>query len=1020
MNLSAPFIRRPVMTTYIMIALLIAGYLAFNKLPVSDLPNIQRPEIGVTASYTGATPETMVKLVTQPLEKELINVGGVKEISSVSSQGGTHIDLKFDYDKNMSDAAREIQAALNRAQGSLPSDLDERPSYRTEAAQHDHIMYLLLTSGTMSVAELREYSDAYITPRLTRIEGVAEVETFGPPFAVKIQVNPESLAMRQIGIDEVINAIKQHNAELPLGKIKASNRDITIDLPNNFKNAKTIENIVVGKGPVYLKDVGTVTFGPESDIELRYLSKDQKKLALIMGIKKQNGANTVSISEAVRKVIPDIVTDLPPSIHLDLWFDKAIWIKESIHDVEWTLLFAFGLVVLVIFFSLGRLSEALIPSLALPMSLIGTCIAMYLLNFSLDLLSLLALTLSVGFVVDDAIVVLENIVRHNEKGETPLQASLIGSKQICFTILSMTLSLVAVFIPLLFMKDLNALLFREFSITLAIAIIISGFISLSLTPMLCSRFLSKKREETKLQGAIHRVNDLLIAKYKRTLEWCLEHPKTILSVALVCFVITIPLFRSLPVDLFPKEDRGFIFSFVSLSKGVSSDKSKAYQNKIEELVKNNPYVDCLIDLNFKDQFIVIMKLVPKSKRPDQEVIMKEINDQINALPGTLAFTNSYQLIDLDLGQGRGGNYQFMIRGIEFSEVEGSAQNLKSAMQANPNFTFVDVSVKSEDPKLIVTVDENQARQLGLNRNHVQSVIQKAYSGGKVGKVTKGAARYNVTMELASGYKNQVTGLGKLHLKGADGSFIPLKVLASWRETLGSPTLHRVDQLPAVTINFAVSPAISTKDAFEIVQTLAVNNLSPNVSGKLHGLAAMIDSTTRDTALLILAAVIVMYIVLGILYESFLHPLTILSSLPFAGLGGMLTLMLFNIPLSIYSVVGFLLLIGIVKKNGIMMIDYALEAAREPSVSARQAIFDGCLVRFRPIMMTTIAAIMGALPIAIGFGDGAETRRGLGLVIVGGLLFSQLLTLYVTPVIFLTLEKLKNKKFITKKIIFSNN
>ena len=880
-------------------------------------------------------------------------------------------------------------------------------------------MYLLLTSGSMSVAELREYSDAYITPRLTRIEGVAQVETFGPPFGIKIQVNPESLAMRQIGIDEVINAVKQHNVELPLGKIKASNREISIDLPSNFKDAKTFENIVVGKGPVYLRDVGSVSFAPESDVELHYVTNDTKKLALIMGIKKQNGANTVSISEAVRHVLPEIEADLPPSIHLDLWFDKAIWIKESIHDVEWTLVFAFALVVLVIFFSLGRLGEALIPSLSLPMSLIGTCIAMYFLNFSLDLLSLLALTLAVGFVVDDAIVVLENIVRYNEKGESPLQASLIGSKQICFTILSMTLSLVAVFIPLLFMKDLHAMLFREFSITLAIAILISGFVSLTLTPMLCSRFLTKHREETKLQGTVRRLNDWLVSKYRTSLEWCLEHPKTILGMALVCFVITIPLFRSLPVDLFPKEDRGFIYSLVTLSRGISSDKSKAYQNKIEELIRKNPYVECLIDLSFKDQFLVFMKLVPKSMRPDQDVIMKEINDGINALPGTLAFTNSYQLIELDMGQGHGGNYQYLVRGIDFPEVEANAQALKTAMQATSLFSFVDVNVKNEDPKLIVSVDENQARHLGLNRNHIQSVIQKAYGGGKVGKVSKGTARYNVSMELASGYKNQVSGLGKLHIKGPDGSFIPLKALASWKETLGSPSLYRIDQLPAVTVNFSSNPDVHPQKAFENIQTLAAEKLSPNVSGKFYGLAAMIKSTTRDTTLLILAAVVVMYIVLGILYESFMHPLTILSSLPFAGLGGVLTLMLFGIPLSIYSVVGFLLLIGIVKKNGIMMVDYALDAAKDTSVTARQAIVDGCLVRFRPIMMTTIAAIMGALPIAIGFGDGAETRRGLGLVIVGGLLFSQLLTLYVTPVIFLSLEKLKNKKFISKKIIFSN-
>lgn len=1008
MNLSAPFIRRPVMTTYVMLALLVVGYICFLRLPVSDLPNIDKPMVNVVASYSGATPETMVKLVTMPLEKELINVRGVKKITSLSSSGSTNITMNFEIDKNMDEAIREIEAALNKAEGSLPKELDKRPTYTRQEASHEHIMFLTMTSASMSTSEMREYVETYIQPRLTRLDGVAEVETFGSPFSVRISINPESMASRHIAFDEVLSAIRQQHSDVPLGKIKTGTRDLVIDLPANFEDVKTFENIVIAKGPVRLKDIGTVTFGPESDVEFHYGNRDMKNMALIIGIKKQSGANTVAISKAVRKAVAEIKTELPPSIDFKIWFDKASWIQESIWDVEGSLWLALILVVLVIFLSLGRFSEALIPATALPLSLIGTCIVMYLLDYSLDLMSLLAMTLAVGFVVDDAIVVLENIVRYNEKGVPPMEASLIGSKQICFTVLSMTLSLVCVFIPLLFMKDVDALLFREFSMTLAIAILISGFISLSLTPMLCSRFLSHREEETKFQAAVHRINASLVKRYKTTLQWSLDRPKTVLSIAALCLALIFPLFTSLPVDLFPKEDRGYIYSFVEVSKGISQKQSDEYQNKIESLIQANPYIDSFLDLSWKETFIFFMKLVPKDQRPSQEEVIAEFNKSVNAIPGTQSFTNAYQLINVNLGSGHGGDFSFVIRGMEMDEVQEQAERLKAVLQKHPEFAFVDTNIKNDKPKLVVNVNDEQARKLGFTKNQIQSVIQKAYGGGNIGKVNKGNHRYNINLGLVSNYK-QLPALGKLHLKASDGTPIPIKAVASWEETLGSPSLYRLDQLPAITLNFSLNKGIPINQGLETLQDVATQVLPASVFGKFQGVAEMISETMRDTAFLILASILVMYVVLGILYESFMHPLTILSSLPIAGLGGVLTLMLFNEPLTIYSIVGFLLLIGIVKKNGIMMVDYALEASKDRTKTIQQAIFEGCLIRFRPIMMTTFAAIMGALPIAIGFGDGAEARRGLGLVIVGGLVFSQLLTLYVTPVVFLCLESLKKRK-----------
>lgn len=1015
MNLSAPFIRRPVMTTFVMLTIILAGWFAFDKLPVSDLPAIEKPNIKVTTGYLGASSDVILNQVTIPLEKELTHVKGLHEMKSSSSPGFSSISLNFDLSKDMDEAIRDVQSALNRAASHLPYDLDPRPAYEMQENSQEPIMWFLITSDEQSIGELKSYADAYILSRLNRVEGVAQVKVYGSSKSIWVRLNPELMAVRRIGFNDVINTIKQKTSQQPLGSIQTTSKRLSIELPSTILKAKDLENLKIDDKDVRIKDIGEVSEKSDEEAEFHFVTQEKSSLALIFGVQKVGEGNTVAIADSVRKVLLTIEKGMPSSIKLTLWFDKSVWIEESLFDMQWTLMFAFFLVVLVIYLSLGRLSESLITSSALPLSLLGTFIIMYFADFSLDLLSLLALTLSVGFVVDDAIVVLENIVRHQEKGENPKEASLNGSKQICFTIISMTLSLVAVFIPLLFMAGMNGRLFREFSITLSAAILVSGFVSLTLTPMLCSRFLSVHKEENKLQKRITKANSWMVRLYALTLKQCFKYPKTILSIAISCIAVTVFLFSKLPVNLIPAEDRGFFFAFVNLPTGMAPAQMNENQKKLESMIKVNSHIENFLSLNFGGKLMFLARLQPQNKRPPQQQIIGEIQTVLDAVPGTQTFIQPYQLINLDLDFGNAGQYQMIVKGREFADVEAETEKLVKTFQAHPEFSFVHSSLRNDSPMLTMELDEDLIHKFGFSKQEIQELLQNAYGQGMIGKIQKGANEEHIFMELLPEFQNFSDAPKKLYLTTPEGHFIPFKSFASWKEKLGSPTLARRDQLPSANIRFSLAEGIPPNKGLEYAEKIAKETLSDQVTGELSGTAKAVSSTIRDTLFLLLAAAIVMYIVLGILYESFIHPLTILSSIPFAGLGGVLTLFLFNEPISIFSAVGFLLLIGIVKKNGIMVVDYAVEAQKLGS-TPEKAIFDACLVRFRPIMMTTVAAIMGAIPIAIGFGDGSEMRRGLGLVIVGGLLFSQILTLYVTPIIYLTFEKLFQRKKQHKAIV----
>ena len=727
MNLSAPFINRPVMTTFVMLTIVLAGIVAFLKLPVSDLPTIERQNIQITTKYKGASPQTVLDLITVPLEKELTHIKGVEDISSTSSPGLSSIALTFALSKDMNTAIRDVQAALNTAEKQLPKDLDSRPSYRLEEKGQEPIMFLLITSESANVAELNSYADAYIIPKLERLEGVAQVVTYGSTKSIWLKLNPELMASRRISFNQVVNTIKQHTEQIPLGSIQTGTKQLSIELPQTVKRPQDLENVKISGTSVRLKDIGEISDKSKKEKEFRFVTKEKTSKAVILALQKVSDGNTVAISEAVHKILPTIQKELPPSISLNLWFDKAVWIKESLVDVQWTLALAFVLVVLVIYFSLGRISESIITSAALPLSLVGTFAIMYLANFSLDLLSLLALTLCVGFVVDDAIVVLENIVRWQEKGSPPREASLLGSKQICFTILSMTLSLVAVFIPLLFMDGMNGRLFREFSITLAAAILVSGFISLTLTPMLCSRYLSIHKEQSPMQKSIANANNRMITLYGKTLKICFRFPKTIILMALFSVGATIFLFNKLPVNLIPSEDRSFFFALVQLPAGMGSEQVKEQQEKLEELIRANPHIDTFLDLNFNDKLFFIIRLHHITNRPPQAKIMADVQKTIDSIPGTQTFIQPYQLINMDIDFGNPGQYQLVLRGMEFSDVEKADAILIQALQSHPEFSFARSSLKNDSPMLTLEINEEIANQLGFEKKQIQELLPVSYT-----------------------------------------------------------------------------------------------------------------------------------------------------------------------------------------------------------------------------------------------------------------------------------------------------